>query len=142
MREPDDEFYAAAERRIGRFQLALAAAGAAVTAALAGFGAAAAFAAGAALSSLNFLWLKQAVDALTDKAIGDDTRAARRKRRLVVAKFVGRYLLLGVVAYAILKGTGWNIKALVAGLFLFVAAILAEICFEIVAGLRADPDGT
>jgi len=126
--------YAAAERRIGRFQAALGIAGTAGAWWLAGPGGAAGFAAGAALSTVSFRWLKQAVDALTEKAAGDDTKAARKKRRLLVSKFAGRYLLMAAAAYVILKYTSWDVRALLAGLFLFVAAILAEICFEIAHG--------
>jgi hypothetical protein len=126
-----EDFYAAAERRIWRFQLVLAAAGTAGAAWLAGAGGAAGFAVGAAVSSLNFLWLKQAVDAVADKATGAETLAARKKRKALVWKFVGRYLLIAAAAYAILRYTAWDIRALLAGLFLFVAAILAEIVFEI-----------
>ena len=116
-----DNFYAAAERRIGRYQLVLAALGTAGAAWLAGWNGAAGFAAGAAVSSLNFRWLKQGVDALSGKP------APRR----LLWKFVGRYVLIGVAAYAILKYSSWNLKALLAGFFLFVAAVLVEICFEI-----------
>jgi len=128
----EGDFYLSAERRIWRFQLAIAAMGTAGAGWLTGAGGAAGFAVGAAVSALNFRWLKQAVDAV----------AAGRRRRLLVWKFVGRYLLIGAAAYAILRYTAWNVKALVAGLFLFVAAILAEICFEIVVGLRNDRHGT
>ena len=138
---PDSDFYAAAERRIWRFQLIIAALGGIVALSLAGPRAAAAFLAGAAISSLNFFWLKQAVDALAEKAAAG-AATAKRKHRLLVWKFLGRYALIGVAAYAILKYTVWNIKALLAGLFLFVAAILAEIVFEIVSGLTSDRHGT
>ena len=126
-----DDFYAAAERRIWRFQLVLAGIGTAGAGWLTGWGGAAGFAVGAAVSSLNFLWLKQAVDALAAKATGAETAAARKKQKVLVWKFVGRYLLIAVAAYAILKHTAWDIRALLAGLFLFVAAILVEIGFEI-----------
>lgn len=136
----DALFYASAERRIWRFELAIAALGALGAFWLAEAGGAAAFLAGAAVSSLNFLWLKQAVDALTAHATSGATPA--RKHRRVVWKFLGRYALLGLAGYAIVKYTAWNIKAFCAGLFLFVVAILAEICYEIVRGLRQDPHGT
>ena len=121
------DYYAAAERRIWRLQLLLAALGTAGAWWLAGWGGAAGFAVGAAVSSVNFLWLKQAVDAVVEKSGG-------RKQRLLVAKFVGRYALIGLAAYGILRYTAWDIKALLAGLFLFVAAILAEIFLELLHG--------
>ena len=138
----ETDFYAAAERRIWRFQLAIAAVGAGAAWWAGGAGVAAAFLVGAGISSLNFFWLKQAVDALVEKATGAEATIAARKRRLLIVKFVARYGLIGAAAYAILKHTAWNIKALLAGLFLFVAAILAEICYEIAAGLTGDQHGT
>jgi hypothetical protein len=127
--QPED--YAAAERRIWRFQLALGLLGTAGAGWLAGWGGAAGLAVGAAVSGLNFLWLRQAVDAVTEKAAGAESSGVRQKRRWLVWKFVGRYVLIALAAYAILKHTTWDIRALFAGLFLFVAAILVEICFEL-----------
>ncbi len=138
----DPDFYASAERRIWRFQIVIAVLGAAGSWWLAGLGAAAVFLAGAAISSLNFLWLKQAVDVLVEKATGTEDRLERRKQRLLLWKFLGRYALIGAGGYAILKHTTWNIKALLAGLFLFVGAILAEIVYEIATGLTSKQDGT
>jgi hypothetical protein len=139
----ETEFYAAAERRIWWFQLLAGVAGAAGAWALAGAGAAAGFAAGAGASALNFLWLKQAVDVVVEKATAAESpgEGVRRKRRLVVWKFLARYLVLGGVVYAILNHTSWNVKALLAGLFVFVAAILAEIGFEILALLLGERHG-
>ena len=128
-----NDFYQAAERRIWRFQLGLGAAGTLGAGWLAGWGAAAGFAVGAALSGINFLWLKQAVDAVAEKATGDETAAMRKKRRLLVWKFVGRYLLMAAAAYVTWKYTDWDIRALLAGLFVFVAAILSEIGWEVVS---------
>ncbi len=132
MIEPD--FYAAAERRIWRFQLALALLGTGAAWRINGPSAAAGFAIGAAVSGVNFLWLKQAVDALTEKATGAETLAARRRRRVLVWKFLGRYALIGLAGYGILKYTPWSLTAALAGLFLFVAAILVEICRELIHG--------
>lgn len=139
------DFYAAAERRIRWFEIAIGALGVAGAWWLAGAAAAIAFAVGAVVSGLNFLWLTQAVDALVEAATTSgaaaDPRATRRKRRLLVAKFAGRYLLIGLAAYVILKHTAWSVKALFAGLFLFVAAVLAEICWEIAAELKNKKHG-
>lgn len=137
-----DAFYRAAERRIWWFQLAIAAAGVAVAALKWGAATAASFAVGAGISSLNFLWLKQAVDALAEPGTAGDTELFRRRRKLVVVKFVARYLLLGAAAYGILKSTTWSLRAFLAGLLLFAAGILAEICVEIAGGLKKTNDGT
>ncbi len=141
MSHSDASFYAAAERRIWRFQLAFGPLGAAAAGLLAGIPGALGFAAGAAVSALNFLWLKKSVDLLAAKATGAEPAAAGRQRRGLVWKFAGRYLLIGAAGYVILKNTSWRIEAFLAGLFLFVAAVLAEIGWEIVAELRAHRDG-
>jgi hypothetical protein len=138
----DSDFYAAAERRIRRFELAIAILGALITWQIAGPGSAAAFLVGAAISAVNFLWLKQAVDVLAEHSTGASPQPRPRRARGVAFKFLARYALIALAAYVILKHTAWNMKALFAGLFLFVAAILAEICFEIVAALTAKPHGT
>ena len=136
--EPDSDFYARAERRLWWWQLGLGAAGVAAALARWGFAAAAGFGAGAAISILNFYWLKQGIDATTAAASGRETPEARRKRRRLIWKFLARYLLMALAAYGILKYTRWNVAAFLAGLFLFAAAILAEICLEVAAELMPE----
>ncbi|GEM_PF-289686 len=170
-RETSD-FYAAAERRIWRFQLAFGALGIGGAWRLAGAPGALGFTMGAAISAVNFLWLKQAVDTLAAKASAEDAEAppagtdlqaenrggaevadmqgfrpvgagrARRAGRRVIWRFLGRYALIAAAAYATFRYTAWSVRALLAGLFLFVAAILAEICVEIAIGLKQDRHGT
>jgi hypothetical protein len=164
------DFYAAAERRIWRFQLAFGVLGVGGAWRVAGARGALGFTMGAVISAVNFFWLKQAVDTLAAKAAAADlgtrhagteqTRGrpgvadvqglppiagaglARRTGRRVIRRFLGRYALIAAVAYATFRYTAWSIKALLAGLFLFVAAILAEICVEIAIGLKQDRHGT
>ncbi len=135
MPESEVEFYAAAERRIWRWQICLGVAGAGGAWILGQAPAAAGFAAGAAISALNFYWLKQAIDVLTTAASGAESAAGRRKRRRLIWKFLARYLLIALAAYGILRYTGWNVAAFLVGLFLFAAAILVEICWEILGEL-------
>jgi hypothetical protein len=76
---------------------------------------------GTAVSALNFRWLKQ----LTD-AIGGETAKPRK------AVFLGmRYVLLGAGLYVILKYSAISLPAALAGLFVAVAAVIAEILFEL-----------
>jgi len=73
---------------------------------------------------VNFRWLKHAVDSLSSQ---------RAPSRLVVlAGF--RYLLLGAAAYAILRYSSISLRATLAGLFVSVTAVIAEIFFEVVYG--------
>jgi hypothetical protein len=104
----------------------LAIAGAGTLAALAwrGWRVGAGFALGAAISWINFRWLKHAVDSLSGK------RA--RPRLAVLAGF--RYLLLGGAAYAILRYSSISLRGTLAGLFVSVTAVIVEIFFEVVYG--------
>ena len=81
------------------------------------------FALGAAASWLNFRWLKQIVDAL-------GSSRPTRKRVAVLAGL--RYALLGGGSYVILRYSLVSLTAAMVGLFVAVAAVIAEICFELV----------
>jgi hypothetical protein len=61
------------------------------------------------------------------------------KKRSVLAAFVGfllRYILIGAVAYAILKVSKDSIYAMLAGLFLPIAAIACETVYELYVAIR------
>jgi hypothetical protein len=121
---PDDEFYERVTSRIFRVTLVIAGAGTLAALAWRGWRVGAGFALGAAISWINFRWLKHAVDSLSGK------RA--RPRLAVLAGF--RYLLLGGAAYAILRYSSISLRATLAGLFVSVTAVIAEIFFEVVYG--------
>jgi hypothetical protein len=121
---PDDEFYERVTSRIFMVMLAIAGAGTMAALVWRGWKVGAGFALGAAISWINFRWLKHAVDSLSGK------RA--RPRLAVLAGF--RYLLLGGAAYAILRYSSISLRATLAGLFVSVTAVIAEIFFEVVYG--------
>ena len=121
---PDDEFYERETSRIFRVTLAIAAAGTMAALAWRGWRVGAGFALGAAISWVNFRWLKHAVDGLSGK------RA--RPRLAVLAGF--RYLFLGGAAYAILRYSSISLRATLAGLFVSVIAVIVEVSFEVVYG--------
>jgi|ERR1017187_1046628 hypothetical protein len=120
----DDDFYQRVTSRIFKVMLAIAAAGTLAALAWRGWRVGAGFALGSALSWINFRWLKHAVDSLSGK------RA--RPRLAVLAGF--RYLLLGGVAYVILSYSSISLGATLAGLFVSITAVIAEIFFEVVYG--------
>jgi hypothetical protein len=120
----DDDFYQRVTSRIFKVMLAIAAAGTLAALAWRGWRMGAGFALGSALSWINFRWLKHAVDSLSGK------RA--RPRLAVLAGF--RYLLLGGVAYVILSYSSISLGATLAGLFVSITAVIAEIFFEVVYG--------
>ena len=88
------------------------------------------FAIGAALSILNFHWLKSAVDGLAAH-IGRQkpVRAGR-----LVAKWLLRYALIVATGYAILKSSVVSLSAFLGGLLVFVAGVLAEMIYELATG--------
>jgi len=87
---------------------------------------------GCAISYLNFHWLKRVVSALADRATGTGKAQSGAG---VVARFLLRYLLLGVAAYAILTSFPASLRGLFAGLFLPVAAIGCEAIYELYLAL-------
>lgn len=119
----DDQFFERALGRITKVTLALAAGGLIAALAWGGWSWAAGFALGAAVSWLNFRWLKQVVDALGQSR-------PTRKRVAILAGL--RYALLGGGAYAILRFSSVSMTAALLGLFVSVAAVVVEICFELV----------
>jgi hypothetical protein len=119
----DDRFFERALGRIAKASFAIAAGGLIAAAAWGGPSWGAGFALGAAVSWLNFRWLKQVVEALGQSR-------PTRKRVAILAGL--RYALLGGGAYVILRFTSVSVTAALLGLFVSVAAVVVEICFELV----------
>jgi hypothetical protein len=93
------------------------------------------FAVGAALSALNFHWLKGAVDVLVSKfapAAAPNPQLPSPKR--AAARFVLRYGLLGLAAYAIFATSLVSVNGFLAGLFVFVAAVMVEMIVQLSRG--------
>ena len=101
------------------------------------------FALGAAVSWLNFRWLKHLVDALAAEASASKAPPSAAepaapagppphptKQRLAVLAGL-RYALLGGGAYAILRFTSVSLTAALIGLFVAVGAVIIEICIQL-----------
>lgn len=133
MTESADHFYSGAYTRIIRFMLVLGIV--ATVAVLARFGliVAAGFAVGCAIAFVNFHWLKRVVSALADRA---SSTGERQSSKGVVLRFLLRYFLIALGAYAIFKISRDGLYGLLAGLFLPVGAILMEAAYELYAALR------
>jgi len=130
--EESDSFYASAVPRIRNFMLVL---GPVFTgAAWVKFGGRAAlgFLLGAVIAYLNFQWLKSVVSGIADKVT--NTGKAQSGKG-IVARFLLRYALLGVAAYAILTSFPASLWGLFAGLFLPVGAIVCEAVYELYAAV-------
>jgi hypothetical protein len=124
----------AIERRIERLIVALGAAmsiGAEI-----GWGreAAASAAIGTALCWLNFRWLRQGAAALMRLGIAQAGAEKVHVPRSVHAKFLGRLVLLLVVAYVILAWLRLPVIAFLCGAVAVIPAIVFELFYELAHG--------
>ena len=113
--------YDRAVGRLVRIMAALAVAGTLTALVRWGWKAGAGFLVGAVLSGLNFLALKRLIDRLAGASSGG--------RPILLGL---RYFLLGGVAYVIVKLTPISLVAMLAGVFVFTAAVFVEAAIEIV----------
>lgn len=93
-----------------------------------GFRCALGFALGCTIAFVNFYWLKRAISGFADRASGATTSQSGSG---IVARFLLRYALIAIGAYAILSVSPASLNGLLAGLFLPVAAILCEAGYEV-----------
>jgi len=124
MTTADGAFYERAYVRLSRFMVAFSVLGTLAAWYRFGLAAGAGFLVGAAVSMVNFRWLKQLAEAIGSKG------PPRKLWRAVV--FGGRYLLFGLACYVIVKVFGINVLAILAGLLVAAAAVLSEIIFELI----------
>jgi len=108
-----------AAARIARNMMWIAALGAPAAWAVRGWRWAAGFLLGAAISSVNYRWLKRLVESLGGKRPPGGFR------------FAVRYVLLAGGAYVILRYSPISVLAVFAGLFVLIAAVFVEAAFEI-----------
>ncbi len=125
-------------RRIEYLTLGLGAAATLVVAVGWGWRAAAGLALGAALSWVNYRWLKQGVAAIAQLSTAQADAPKVRIPKRVYVKFFGRFALLLVAVYAILSGSLLPGATVLAGLFAVVAAVLIELIYRLVRGGAAD----
>jgi ATP synthase I subunit len=128
-----DGFYSGAYERIIRFMLLLGIGATIAVLARYGIAVAAGFLAGCAIAFVNFHWLKRVVSSLADRATATGERQSSQG---VVLRFLLRYFLIGVAAYAIFTISRSSLYGLLAGLFLPVGAILMEAVYELYAAVR------
>jgi ATP synthase I subunit len=91
------------------------------------------FAAGTAVSYINFLALVRGVESLAERIVD---RHSQEKGRKIVLRFLMRYGLVAAVAYAIFKGSGVAFRGFLWGLCLPVAALMIEAGFEAYVAFR------
>ena len=128
-----DVFYASAVPRIRNFMIGLAPAGSLLALWRFGHRAALGFLLGCVIAYLNFEWLKSGVAGLADRV----TNAGKaQSSKGLISRFLLRYVLLGLAAYAILISFPASLGGLFAGLFLPVGAIVCEAVYEVYAAVR------
>ncbi len=121
MDAPNPLDYGRAVARLTRIMAVIAALGTLGALFAWGWKAGAGFLLGAALSALNFLALKRLVDRLAD---------AHPAGSSVLLGF--RYIMLAGIAYVMLKLRVISLPAMLAGVFVFTAAVFIEVAIEIV----------
>ena len=129
-----ENFYAAAESRVEWLTAVIGLAGAVLALAFAGWVWAAGVALGAGLTWVNFRWLKAGVSALVQSSVAQAGAERVHIPRIVYVQFFGRYALLLAVVYVILSRSVLPLAGLVGGLFAAVAAVVAEVVWELVTG--------
>jgi hypothetical protein len=127
-----EHFYAGALRRIRNCMAVLAPLFVAAAWIRFGLRAAIGMVFGCAIAYVNFHWLKQVIAGFVDRATGVATSESGQG---IVFRFLFRYVLMALGAYAILTVSPASLNGLLAGLFLPVAAILCEALYEVYAAL-------
>lgn len=122
----DPSFYSAAERRIEYWTIAIGAAAAASAAIFWSASAGGGVAIGAVFSWINFRWMRRGIETLARVSIAQQAAEKPQVPRRVYFQMIGRYALLILVAYVILRGFGSMVDGFLCGLFAAVAAVLLK----------------
>jgi len=85
------------------------------------------FVAGALVSWLNFQSLAHGVEGIATRIVA---RHSRERGQVIILRFVLRYVLVAVVAYAIFKSSAEAFRGFLFGVCLPVAAMLMEAAYE------------
>jgi hypothetical protein len=94
---------------------------------------------GSLLSWINFRWLSQSVTALLQPSPAGESPSRSTIVRVAIFKFLGRFIILAGAVYVILLRSLLPAEAVLAGLFAAVAAVLIEMIYLLIRGLR-QPD--
>lgn len=127
-----DRFYAGALDRIRILMIVLGGALSLAAWVIFGMRPTLGFLLGCVIAYLNFQWLKSGVSGLADRATNSGKAQSGKG---IIARFLLRYVLLGVAAYAILTSFPASLRGLFAGLFLPVGAIACEAVYEVFTGI-------
>jgi len=120
----DEQHLAGAVARIWKATVGLGLFGASVLLIWRGWTWSTGFALGAAISALNFHWLHRVAT-----AVGGTGKQTKPRVAIVLGL---RYVILGGIAYVILKYSAISLSAMFWGLFVAVAAVVLEILYELI----------
>ncbi len=129
----DEHFFAAAYERIVWLMFILLAGLVVLFWAVLTLGFALGFLAGGVIAILNFVSLKKLVIAFADRVISSE---GQQRSSGLVLRFLLRYGLVAVTAYAIFKSSAMSAYGLLAGLGLPAPAIMIEAGYELYGSLR------
>ena len=129
----DEHFFAAAYERIVRTLFVLLPCFVLLFWTTLTLGFALGFLAGGAIAILNFVSLKKLVIAFADRVISSE---GQHRSSGLVFRFLLRYGLVAVAAYAIFKSSAMSAYGLLAGLGLPAPAIMIEAGYELYGSLR------
>ena len=127
-----DDFYTRALDRVRRFMLVFGLAGVTTAFAFFGWRIGIGFVLGGAIAYANFHWLEKIVGGLGDLAAQQGGASTGRR---VFRRFMLRFALMAIMAFAILSVSRESLYGLFAGLFLPAAAMLCEAGVEAYAAL-------
>ena len=130
---PLDSFYARAIPRMLRTMLVVGALLLGPAFWFYGWAGAIGVAAGSAISYINFRTLVSGVEALGDRIVN---RQSKERGWAIVLRFLVRYGLVGIAAYAIFKSSALAFRGFLWGLCLPVAAMMVEAAVEARAAFR------
>jgi hypothetical protein len=130
---PQDDFYSGALDRIQKAILVLGVCLVPLAWLRFGRAPAAGFLTGAALSYLNFHSLARAVRGLGSRIV---EAQSNEKGGVIVARFLLRYLVIGLVVYVTFVGWFGAFRGLLIGLCLPVAGMMGEAAYEFYAAFR------
>ncbi len=92
-------------------------------------------AAGSAVSYVNFRALARGVEGLADRIVNQQSK---ERGRVIVFRFLVRYGLVAIVAYAIFKSSALAFRGFLWGLCLPVAAMMVEAGVEAYVAFRRE----
>jgi len=128
-----ERFFASALQRIPKFLLAISTTLIIPIAWFYTIPTALGFAVGALLSWFNFRLLARGVEALGERIVDQHSR---ERGHVIVVRFVLRYLLVALIAYAIFKSSLGAFRGFLFGACTPVAAMMMEAAYEAYMALR------